>query len=191
MKAERIETARFILEPFGERFISDRYIGWLNDPDVVRYSRQREQSHSEESCREYLVALESENALIWAILGRDGVQGHVGNLNAYIDSKEGIADIGILVGERDLWGRGVAREAMAAVVGFLFAQSGLRKITCGTLAVNRGMLGVMRKLGMAEDGVRSRHAMWEGQAVDIVYGAIFREDWPACLGAGRNGGDGD
>jgi len=49
----------------------------------------------------------------------------------------------------------------------------LRKVTGGTLATNLGMVKVMQKAGMVDDGRRRRQYWWEGQAVDVVHMALF------------------
>jgi len=56
--AERpvLQTARLRMVPFSEAHLTTRYVGWLNDPEVVRYSEQRHQTHTIESCRSYLLS---------------------------------------------------------------------------------------------------------------------------------------
>jgi RimJ/RimL family protein N-acetyltransferase len=172
-----VVTPRLRLEPFGEPFFTERYVSWLNDPEVTRYSEQRHARHTLASCREYVAALPAANGLMWAIVETKEGLGHVGNVNCYVDAVHGVADVGILVGERSVWGKGVASEAFAGVTTFCFSRLGVRKVTAGTIAPNVGMLGVMRKLGMVDDGVRRRHLVWNGEPVDVVHMALFAERW--------------
>jgi RimJ/RimL family protein N-acetyltransferase len=64
-----------------------------------------------------------------------------------------------------------------ALSDFLLRTAGLRKITAGTLSVNAPMLRLMDRVGMVPDGRRARHQLWEGQEVDIVHAALFRDGW--------------
>ncbi len=174
-----IESARLIIEPFGEARLQARYVEWLNDPETVRFSDQRHRRHTLESCREYWLSFRGTPHYFWALVAKDPDLGHIGNLNAYVDERNGTADLGILIGARASWGMGFGAEAWNAVCDHLFRALGIRKITAGTLAVNRGMLRIMEKAGMSEDGRRVRHCLVEGRETDMVHGALFRGDWLA------------
>lgn len=167
-----LETARLRLEPFSERHLTMRYIGWLNDPEVVRYSEQRHRRHTLRSATAYLRSFEGTANLFWAILAKDAAS-HVGNITAYVDTANSVADIGILIGDKEIWGRGYGTEAWSAVCRFLLDDAGLRKVTGGTMSTNAGMLAIMRRSGMREDGVRRRQVVIDGNEVDLVHMALF------------------
>ncbi|MBN2124009.1 MAG: GNAT family N-acetyltransferase [Deltaproteobacteria bacterium] len=177
-----LETGRLLIEPFSERHLSDRYVGWLNDPEVVRLSEQRFRTHTPESCREYMRSFEGTPNHFWAILSRLPREGHVGNVNASVDARNGVADIGILIGEKRLWGKGYGLEAFRAVTSFLFGQVGVRKVTAGTTSINLGMLRIMERMGMEPDGLRLRHVLIDGQETDLIHAALFREKWRLEMG---------
>lgn len=172
-----IETPRLRIESFSEMFLTERYVGWLNDPEVTRYSDQRRRRHTLESCRDYLASFENTSNYFWAIIVRDDPQGHIGNINAYVEEHHSVADVGIMIGERQAWGRGFATEAWLGVCDFLLRESNIRKVTAGTITLNEPMLRIMRKTGMVDDGRRIRQQVCEDQEVDVVYGALFRDDW--------------
>jgi ribosomal-protein-alanine N-acetyltransferase len=176
-KSKVIETERLIIEPFSEKYLTERYVAWLNDPEVVRYSEQRFRTHTLESCRAYMHSFEGTPNYFWACLAQKPDIKHIGNINAYVDTRNTVADVGILIGEKKLWGKSYGLEALSAVVDFLFREIGMRKVTAGTLALNTGMRNIMHGLGMKEDGRRIRQVIFEGKEVDIIYGALFRDEW--------------
>jgi RimJ/RimL family protein N-acetyltransferase len=169
-----IETERLRILPFAAEFLSDRYIAWLNDPEVVRYSEQRHRMHDLSSCRAYWLSFEGTPHYFWAVLTRDPVARHIGNASAYVDIPNSVADLAILVGDREIWGKGFGSEIWQALCRFLLVEANLRKVTAGTMAVNDGMLGVMRKSGMIIEGRRHRQFLFEGREVDLVQAALFR-----------------
>lgn len=175
MSEFEIETERCWLRPFSEQFLTERYVGWLNDRDVVRYSEQRHRKHTLETCRAYMNSFEGTPNYFVAIVAKDRQLGHIGNLNAYVDRHNGVADVGIVVGEKAVWGHGYGSEAWAAFVQFLIRERNLRKVTAGTLAINDGMIGIMRRSGMHIECTRRRQALCEGREVDTVYAAIFHD----------------
>lgn len=168
-----LNTKRLLIEPFSKKYLTLKYVNWLNDPEIVRYSQQRNMAHTLESCRDYYKSFEGSPNYFWAIVSKD--LGHIGNINAYIDEENGIADIGILIGEKKVWRQGYAVEAWKAACQYLFSQRDIRKITAGTLSVNNNMLKVMEKAGMKDEGT-IRHIIWEGQEVDICKWGLIKEE---------------
>jgi len=167
--------------PFEDRHLTEAYLGWLNDPETMRFSENRHRTHTLDTCRAYAESFLGTPHCFWAI--ETDALGHVGNINAYVDEPNRVADVGILVGHRESWGKGIGLEAWMLVCSYLFMERGLRKVTAGTSANNVGMRRIMEKSGMVVDGVRSRHLMIDGQEVDVVYAAIFAKDWPAIWSA--------
>jgi RimJ/RimL family protein N-acetyltransferase len=172
------ETKRLRGERFEEKHLSDRYVGWLRDPEVVRYSEQRFREHTLESCQDYLRSFEGTPNVFVALIGKEG-NDHVGNMNAYVEERHRVADIGVLLG-RDTWGKGYGAEAWLAMMDYLFRSlPTLRKITGGCVANNEAMVRIMRRCGMQDDGRRSKQYVYDGAEVDIVYAAAFRDTWKA------------
>jgi len=178
----RIETRRLRIIPFTAEFLTERYVGWLNDREVVRYSEQRFKHHSISSCQAYMESFEGSPNFFWAMTTRGTEVEHIGTLTAYVDVHNRVADVGILIGDKTKWGQGYGGEAFRAVIDFLFREVGMRKVTAGTMAANKAMMTVMDRAGMDEECRRTRHFDLDGNEVDLAYGAIFRENWNAGRG---------
>jgi RimJ/RimL family protein N-acetyltransferase len=162
-----------VLEPFEGRHISSRYVAWLNDPAVVRFSEQRHKAHSLESCRAYAASYVGTPNHFWAIIA--GSLGHIGNLSATVDEANRVADLAILIGERECWGKGLGTSAWTAAMQWLLQDGGMRKVTAGTMAANQGMLSIMKKSGMMEEGRRRAQFLHDGASVDLVLVARFAD----------------
>ena len=171
-----LQTLRLRLEPFSESRITPRYLEWLNDPDVVRFSERRHCRQTEQRARAYLESFQNTPSYFWAIVAVDDVLGHIGNITAHVDARNGIADVGLLIGHRGVWGSGFGTEAWCRVMAFLFDQPGVRKVTGGAVATNLAMLRIMSRAGMREDGRRLRHYLIDRAEVDVVHMAKFKDD---------------
>lgn len=181
-----IRTERLVITPFAERHLTARYVAWLNDRELMRYSEQRHKTHTLASCRSYWRSFADTPNYFWAMEETANGLGHIGNFNAYVDQINGLADLGILIGLPQARGKGYGREAWAGVCGFLFQEVGLRKITAGILALNTPMLMLARNVGMVEDGVRRRQYLCDDVEVDVIHLALFREAWhESSLSAGQ------
>lgn len=176
-----LPTERLTLVPFSERHLSARYVGWLNDPEVVRYSEQRHRKHTMETCRQYFDSLSDTPSHFWAIEAKDADLGHIGNITATVDTNNEVADVAIILGESAAWDKGYGTEAWAEVCRYLLQDTGMRKVSAGTMACNDGMLAIMRKTGMAEECRRPRQFLLDGEEIDVVYVALYRD--PAADGA--------
>lgn len=173
--AATIRTPRLLISPFSERHLTEKYVGWLNDAQLMRYSEQRHKRHSLETCRAYLQSFTGTPHYFWAIEDTATGLEHIGNINSYVDLRNQVADVGILVGDTRASGQGLALEAWTAVCTFLLEKCGMRKVTAGTMASNVAMIRLAQKAGMTDDGVRRRQLLHEGRETDVVYFALFRQ----------------
>ena len=174
-----LETPRLRIEPFTDCHLTERYVSWLNDASTVRFSEQRHRKHTLQSCREYMQSLEASPHYFWAVNIRSSAVEHIGNVNAYVDDHNSIADVGILIGVSEAQRKGYATEAWLAVCDYLLRVRGMRKVCAGTIAPNLPMLKVMERTGMISDGYRFHHYLWNHEEVNIIYSAFFQRDWLA------------
>lgn len=167
-----IEAARLRLRPFQAADITTQYVSWLNDPAVTRYSNQRFVTHTEGGCAAYLSSFSGTANKF--ILIEDLESGDaVGTMTIYFSLPHGTADVGIMLGNRDYWGRGYGQEAWNSVLDWLQNGARMRKITAGTMRCNLPMMRVMERSGMVPDGVKIGHELLDGVAQDLCYFAKF------------------
>lgn len=167
--------ARTILTPFAESDVTEEYLGWLRDPEVVRFSNQRFRQHDSNTCLKYLRSFDGTENMFLAVRVRGGGK-VVGTITAYVSPTHGTADLGILLGDQAYWGRGLGLDAWMTLMSFLFEKRGLRKVTGGTVRCNVGMIKIMERSGMHLEAVRVRQEVIEGEAQDILYFAKFRDE---------------
>jgi [ribosomal protein S5]-alanine N-acetyltransferase len=169
-----IVRSRIRLVPFAGHHLTPGYVHWLNDAETTRYSEQRHRRHTLDSCKSYVEAMQSSGHYLWAIeWTEDGAPRHIGNLSATLDRPNGVADLAIMVGERDARGRGLGRDAWIAACEWLLGPGGFRKISAGTMAENRAMLAVFDAAGMTIEAVRRSHFVLDGRPTDAIYAALF------------------
>jgi RimJ/RimL family protein N-acetyltransferase len=161
-----------LLRPFSESDITPAYLGWLNDPAVVRYSNQRFRKHDAETSKDYLRSFAGTDNHFVAVCRGNAV---VGTITAYVSRHHGTADMGILIGDAGSRGRGIGKDAWTTAMRHLIEDLGIRKVCAGTLRGNVPMVRIMLSSGMAPDGVRVAHELVEGEPQDMLYYAKFRD----------------
>ncbi|MDJ0949930.1 MAG: GNAT family protein [Alphaproteobacteria bacterium] len=169
------------LEPFAERhLVAPAYLGWLHDYEVIKTLNLLdyvESPPSLEAVRRYCEGLwASRNDMLFALHDRSD-DAFVGTVRVgHIDWRAKTGDIGIMIGARERWGRGLATDAIGALARYLFDDVCLRKLTAGAMANNPAMLRTFERLGFRREGVLRRHDLFEGDYVDHVYFGCFENE---------------
>jgi RimJ/RimL family protein N-acetyltransferase len=146
------------------------YLRWMNDPVITRYLETKAGTHTEASLRDYIrsTTASADNAFLAIVLRTDNR--HVGNIKlGPINRHHLLGDIGIIIGEQDCWGRGLATEAIALLKEHAFAQLGLHKLTASCYANNAASAKAFEKAGFTTEAVRPAHFWSEGNWVDGIF----------------------
>jgi RimJ/RimL family protein N-acetyltransferase len=169
-----IEGKHVRLIPFTVEMISERYIGWLNDPEVNRYSRRRFVKSTETDALEFLSRLNPDEHVL-AILDREGGC-HVGNIQfGPVNNFEERAEIRILIGERGRWGRGFGTESIYLVTRHLFECLGLHRAEANSC--NPAFIRCVEKLGWKREGCLRERFPFEGKRLDYIELGLLRREF--------------
>jgi RimJ/RimL family protein N-acetyltransferase len=163
-QTRRIEL--FVLEP---EHASDAYVGWLNDPEVNRFLESRFAVHDREGVAAFIAAaLADPKTLFLGIRDRE-IGRHVGNIKvAGIDRHHGLGEVGVMIGDRGAWGRGIGSEAIQCVGEIARHELGLRKLTAGCYGSNAASAKAFEKAGFHIEARRPRHFLLDGQTEDLI-----------------------
>lgn len=158
LAAPGIDAGTIRLVPFGVDDITSRYLAWLADPEVNRYSvRRLAPSQDHAAARAWLEALQPDEQVL-AIY--DWQAGHVGNIKyGPIDWAARRADISILIGERSVWGHGIGRRAIYLLSKYLFTERKLKSVDAGTC--NPAFVRSVLALGWKIKNIERAH-IWLG-----------------------------
>ena len=145
------------LVPFTETYGKDAvYLGWLRNPDIVKslnLPSYLEAAVSADVVQNYYrTIISSPTDFFFAVLLNKNDR-FIGTAKAgHIDFYAGHADIGVMIGEKSLWGLGIATDCLRALARYMFDEIGLRRLTAGVMANNPSMVGVFEKLGFQKEG---------------------------------------
>lgn len=172
-----LETSRLTLEKLSMAHLSDAYVAWMNDPEVYRFL-ETGGDYSKEELKDYLTKVENQpDLLFWAIIRKDNGQ-HIGNIKIDpVNNRHGIAEYGILMGDRQSWGKGYAKEASEAVIDYCFSELNLRKVNLGVVAKNIAAVGLYEGMGFVKEGHYRAHGIYDGQLCDCFRMALFNPNF--------------
>lgn len=161
-----ISTPRLTLRPLTKP--TPKNIGWMRDPEVVRYSEQRHATHTLSSQHRYVTSFVGKSHL-WGIY-RIETGTHIGNVAARHDEPNDVTDVSILIGEAGVWGQGYGKEAWRAACDWLLDKNcgAIRKLEAGCMRSNEAMLKIIRDSKFTQEGERANHFLLGGSPVSMV-----------------------
>jgi ribosomal-protein-alanine N-acetyltransferase len=160
----------FQLEP---AHATEAYVGWLADPAVNRFLESRFAPQGLDSVKAFVGSMLANDQVLFLGIRSRGLERHVGNVKLMIDRHHGLGEIGIMIGDREAWGRGLATGALTSLAAIAREELGLRKLTAGCYASNTASARAFQKAGFHIEGARPRHFLLEGRPEDFVLMARF------------------
>jgi ribosomal-protein-alanine N-acetyltransferase len=159
-----IEGDLVILRPLCAADATPAYLSWLNDEEVLRFRGPKAFPSTMESLQRYIAGIPDRGDLVLAVCTKaDGR--HVGNiaLNS-INWLHRSAELSIMIGARDTWGKGYGKQAMALVTRHAFRNMGLNRIWAES--PNPAFNGAVRSLGWVREGTKRQAFLLDGAYVD-------------------------
>lgn len=146
MKAVYLESDRLYFEPLTNQHLSEDYVNWLNDIEVNKYL-EIQGNYNINNLRQFLREQEIKNILFWAIHIKEGNK-HIGNIKIDpIDCDSNSGEYGIMMGDKEQWGKGFANEASERIIDYCFNNLKLSQITLGVIEHNTNAVKLYEKLG--------------------------------------------
>ena len=161
-----LEGERIYLREVRPSDVNESYYRWMNDPEVTRYLETRFFPNAMEGLREYVASkLGDRDNVFLAIVLKQGDR-HIGNIKlGSINWIHRFADVGLMIGEKDCWGKGYATEAISLVTLYAFKTLNLHRLTAGCYDANMGSAKAFIKAGWQQEGIRKSHFYSNGTYV--------------------------
>jgi len=172
---DTLETDRLFLKPLSNEFACKEYVNWLNDKKVNKYLESGG-DYTLKSLKHYLGDVENKPKYFWAITLKSNSK-HIGNIKIDpIHQLNRYGEYGILIGDRESWGKGFAQESSEAVLKYCFEKLKLNKINLGVSAKNHKAIKLYQKLGFETEGHYKNHILLDGDFLDSYRMAIFNKN---------------
>jgi len=154
--------------------VSDDY-GWRTDAELAKLDATRPLGMSYDDFYRYSKEDLTQPSMRSKRLAIDSIEGkHIGNCMFYdIDLRDGEAEVGIMIGDKDYWGQGYGTEAMDVLLDHMFTAYPFNRIYLHTLTWNQRALNSFRKSGLRE----LRQVRRSGS--DFIKMEISRDAWEA------------
>lgn len=155
------------LRPVRVSDVTKEYVGWLNSPEINQYLEIRFMRHTLKNVKEYVEKSLKDRSLVFLAIVRKDSDKHIGNIKlGPINKYHKHAEIGIMIGDKNSWGKGFAGEAIDLLTNFAFKKLKLHKIIAGAYGGNIGSIKTFTKNGFITEGVLKEYWLCDGRWED-------------------------
>lgn len=172
------EGRQIFLRPLERADLNERYLAWLNDPEVTRYMETGLFPTTVEDLENFYRSVGgSKSDVLLAIADKKTGQ-HIGNVRlGPIHWVHRRASFGILVGEKEFWGKGVGLEATVLTVEYGFYRLNLHRIDLGVFAEHESAVRCYKKAGFKIEGRLRQDLFQGGEYRDRLLMGLLRSEY--------------
>jgi len=175
-----ITGKKIILVPFKKKHLNDpSYLAWLRDKTVTRFIGRPElnKNITSKSLKRYYIKVSTSKNLKFFAVHEKKTKSFIGTAKIKMLEIAGIytnvADIGLMIGNKTFWGKGLGTDALQALSKYAFHKLHARKLTGGVMSPNVGMIRAFLKSGFMIEGKLKKQILHEKKFVDhILFGLL-------------------
>lgn len=154
------------------------YADWFNDINICKFNSHHRYPMTRDEVFEYIKQSNRDNKkLILAVIEKKQ-NIHIGNISLQqIDYINRQAELALIFGEKDYWGRGYATAAAGLLIKHAFNELGLNRIYFGTSERNKAMQKVGEHLYFSRIGIEREALYKNGEFLNIYKYDLLRKEW--------------
>jgi len=173
-KNEFLVGEKIYLRPLNKKDAEGNYPNWFNNPEVCKYNRHARFPNTYEKALDYIEFIsKNSNELVLAII-ETSTSRHIGNVALLnIDLIDRNAELSIIIGEKDCWGKSYGKEACKLIINHAFNVLNLHRVFSGTHEDNIGFRKLAESVGMAEEGKYIENVFKNGKYSNTVWYGIL------------------
>jgi RimJ/RimL family protein N-acetyltransferase len=169
-----------VLRPLNKADIENR-VRWFNDPDVRKTLIISERFELEKTIR-WFEKIQTDDSRVELIIEtpQKTAVGVIGL--ASISRTHRTAEIYLVIGQKEFWGKGVMLEAECLLIDWAFNSLGLEKIWGETRTDNIASVITMKKLGFQIEGTLRCEKIVDDRRIDVLRLGLLKNDFKNTAG---------
>ena len=84
--------------------------------------------------------------------------------------------VGIMIGDKEYWGKGYGSDALKVLIKFIFEEVNMNKIKLNVFSFNNRAIACYKKVGFKEEGILKKEIYRNGTYYDEIIMAMFKDD---------------
>jgi [ribosomal protein S5]-alanine N-acetyltransferase len=171
----KLETENYSLRPLLVEDASECYLSWLKDKEISRTLDADGDALTLESLAQYIESHDNKTSFLLGIFTKDGK--HIGTHSFRHYPRHKLATVGVMIGDRDFWGKAVPLETRSRVLDWAFDVLDCNKVEAGCYSINLPSIYNFKRQHWRMEGVRKSHRVVDGKPVDMILFGMLREEW--------------
>ncbi len=173
------ETERFRVRSLKASDASERYLGWIADPENMEPLNMPARRLSLAELRKHIGGFDNRARFLLGMFDKQSNL-HFGIYLVNVLALHRIARLQYLIGDGDFRKTGAFRETASALVGHLFKRHGIEKITAQVNVGNQASADGLKAIGFRVEGkmkgeIRSHKG--DGR-IDQLFFGVLKSEWP-------------
>ena len=157
-----------------ENDVTPKYVRWLNDYEIVKYTEQRHFKHSLQTVKDFVREKNnSNNSFLFGIFYENN---HIGNIKlGPVSFKNKRSEISYFIGEKNLWGKGIVSKTINYLTLISRERGEIKKFLAGVYECNLASISVLQKNNFKQEGRIEKSVYFEGKQIDnLLYGKFLK-----------------
>lgn len=173
-----LQSEHATLVPLQPEADAPEVMRWLNDPEVTYFMFYGQRPLNLSRAQKFLEAQDDSNVNIVFMICDRKRGNKIGLAGLYgIDWIARRAEFRILIGDKNMWGKGYGTEVTELLTWFGFDRLNLRRVDLGVTAENKGAIKAYAKAGYAHECTRKDFLYRNGRYYAVHYMAIYRDEY--------------
>lgn len=142
-----IEGNRIFLELLCADTIDELYVDWINDPVVNKFLSSEDKVYTKQDLVDYLKDItRSGSAFMFGIYILSNKK-YIGNIKLSNTDDSLGSEIGLMIGDKEEWGKGYSTEAICCIEKFAYSIDSITTLRAGVHKANPASLKAFLKNG--------------------------------------------
>jgi [ribosomal protein S5]-alanine N-acetyltransferase len=178
---------KIYLRPLERADLNEKYLGWLNDGEVTHYLETGAFPTTMQDLEKFYQAVTGSRSEVIFAIAETKSHRHIGNVKlGPINWVHRRAMFGIMIGEKDFWGKGIGEEVTRLIVEYGFLRLNLNRIGLGVTAEHEAAVRCYQAVGFKTEGRFREEVFSDGTYKDRLWMGLLRSEYKPRAGAQRS-----
>jgi len=171
IKNLKINSDKIYLKHLKSQNATEEYCNWLNDAEVNKYLETRKANIKD--LKNYIKAKNKRKDILFLGIFYKKNGEHIGNIKLEpVDLKNKKATLGLLIGNKNYWGKGIGTEATKLLINYAFDYLNINEINLGVIIENKAAIKVYKKTGFKIVKVEKKAIKHDNKRYDKIIMSI-------------------
>ncbi len=173
-----LSGSKIYLRPLERTDLNERYLHWLNDAEVTQYLETGAFPTTRDDLEKFYAQVTGSSTEVIFAIADQKTHAHIGNVKLgpinWVDRR---AALGILIGEKSCWGKGIGEEATRLTVEYAFDRLNLNRVGLAVFEEHDAAVKCYEKVGFKLEGCFREEVFREGRYQNRLWMGLLRSEY--------------